>query len=87
MREPSDEYERAPCERCGAATLDEAETRCQPWSDQSGEYYCAVPEDDVDGEGFLLRPTSLFYERMNAWVDEQLAKDCANAEKKDAEHG
>jgi hypothetical protein len=40
-------YRPAPCQGCGATTLNEAGRMCRPTSNPSGEYSCAG-----DGEGF-----------------------------------
>lgn len=46
-----------PCPGCGAVTLDEAATRCQPVQSQSGEWGCPCSESpDEDGLIYVVNP-------------------------------
>ncbi len=70
---PGRRYRASACPRCKATTLDDAETVCQPWQDESGEYSC--PGDDS-----ILNPFSV------KWTTEgracELTKASAKAEAK-----
>src|SRR5262245_20749678 len=63
---PSLRFERAPCCTCGAASETEAETKCRPTSDESGEKHCGT---DFDGSGFAITATAASLDVMDAWID------------------
>jgi hypothetical protein len=69
-RVPGMDYERAPCPRCGATTIVEAETRCRPERDITDEWVCPAGENE-DAEGYLCQPSAQGIANLNAWVDEQ----------------
>lgn len=66
--------ERATCPLCGAATLEEAGTRCQQGSDETGEYYCKGGMDE-DAEGFLTRPTAASIKALDDWCDREMQEE------------
>ena len=67
---PARELKRSPCPRCGARTLNQAETRCRPQQDITGDYVCpSGDERDVDSNGYFRVETASFIEKMNAWYD------------------
>lgn len=61
-----------PCPHCGARNEDEANTLCRPSTDQTGERYCA---GEFNAEGVAVQPTPESIAAMDAWIDEQVAKD------------
>lgn len=63
-------YERAPCPRCGAATEDEAGTRCMPTRDETGEAFC--PGETTDCHGYFLFPTAESLAREAEWFDARI---------------
>lgn len=67
-------WKRGPCSDCGAHTIFEAETKCRPHQDQSGEYYCAQPDGHEDAEGYFVQETDHAIAVRDAWVDEEVAK-------------
>ena len=62
----------APCPRCGALNEDEANTKCRPVSDETGERYCG---GEFNKPGVSVQPTTESIAEMDAWVDEQVAND------------
>jgi hypothetical protein len=58
-------YERTPCHACGAATEAEAETKCRPSSDETGESWCGT---DFDAEGYAVSPTTESLQAQDAWI-------------------
>lgn len=79
--DPALRYRPAPCQGCGAKTLDEAGGRCRPTSDQSGEYHCAGSESfnpfgtkwDANGRACQLTNKCAKAEAraLAAWCDDQ----------------
>lgn len=63
---PELKYQRAACHFCGAVTELEAETKCKPTTDETGERYCG---SDFDAEGFSVTPTQESLAAQNAWID------------------
>jgi hypothetical protein len=63
---PELKYHREPCHFCGAVNELEAETKCRPTSDETGERYCGA---DFDKEGFAVAPTQDSLAAQNAWID------------------
>lgn len=43
----------APCPRCGATTVAEAEKMCRPTQSPCGEYSCGTPDDAPETGGML----------------------------------
>lgn len=73
----SEDLERRPCERCGAATIDEAGEKCRPNSDPSGEFWCPCSEATEDVDGYFLAPNAAQTKAdasLAAWVDEEVRK-------------
>lgn len=70
MREPMPEirYKRGPCITCGARTERQAETKCQPTQDQTGEWSCA---GDFDVTGWSRVPTAESIRELDAWCDRE----------------
>jgi hypothetical protein len=64
------DYERAACPMCGARTLEEASTLCQPYQTEDGDAFC--DGDKADDEGFILQMSAAGAARLDAWVDAQL---------------
>jgi len=64
--QPSLIYRREPCHLCGAVTEQEAETKCRPTSDQTGERGCG---SEFDKEGFAVAPTEASLIAEAAWID------------------
>jgi hypothetical protein len=62
---PELKYVREPCHMCGAVTEGEAETKCKPKSDQTGERYCGC--DTFDAEGYALGPTLESMAAQESW--------------------
>jgi hypothetical protein len=62
------------CPKCGARTVDEAETRCRPTSDETGEYYCPGG-DREDEQGRILLPTPESVDAMDAWIAEEMKRE------------
>lgn len=48
---------RSACPKCGARTEKQAETKCRPSQDETGEYSCPGSEATVDAQGWFLGPT------------------------------
>lgn len=66
--QPKRELKRAPCPRCGARTLRQAETRCRPQRDFTDEYVCpSGDEADVDEHGFFRVETDRYLKKMDEW--------------------
>lgn len=61
---PSLEFKHAPCVKCGARTERQAETKCKPVQDMSGEYECP---GEFDKQGKSIVPTELSIRRLDAW--------------------
>lgn len=66
MVKPSLIYVRGPCINCGAVDEVEAETKCRPVTDQTGEWYC---DADFDAEGFSIIPTEESLKALDAYYD------------------
>lgn len=60
-------FKRAPCSKCGAKTVTEAEKKCIPVQDQTGEYTC--PGIDEDADGYFQSPTTASIKAMDQWID------------------
>ncbi len=71
--DPALRYRPAPCQGCGATTLDDAGRMCRPTSDPSGEYSCAGSEGynpfgtkwTTDGQACQLTKSSVVYHLKN----------------------
>ncbi len=61
---PELKFTREPCHRCGAADMDEAETKCRPHTDQTGEYWCGAEFDD---DGYAIAPTAESLAAQDQW--------------------
>lgn len=70
---PALQFVREPCHLCGAADETEAETKCRPSTDQTGEYYCGC---DFDDDGFAITPTPETLAAQDAWYGTHY--DCFN---------
>ena len=68
---PSLEFERRACSRCGATNVTEAETKCRPSSDETGEWFCPAG-DNEDAEGYFLRLTEASLAELDAWCERQM---------------
>ncbi len=66
------EFAPAPCPRCGATNEDEAGRLCRPQSDQTGERECP---GEFNGAGISVQATPESIAAMDAWIDQQVAKD------------
>lgn len=58
----------APCPSCGAVDMDDANEKCRPSSDQTGERYCNGEFNDA---GFSVQPTPESIADLDRWCDEQ----------------
>lgn len=70
-RMPKQEKAHAPCVKCGAMTELEAETKCRPSQDMSGEYECP---GDFDEHGRSVVETQASIAAMAAWYEQHA--DC-----------
>ncbi len=66
------EYERAPCAWCGAVSVDDAETKCRPVRDETGEGKC--PAKNEDEAGFFTRPTAASLAALDAAIDVEVKR-------------
>lgn len=48
---------RSACPKCGAKNEKQAETKCRPSQDETGEYSCPGSDGMVDAQGWFLGPT------------------------------
>jgi len=62
---PELKYVREPCHMCGAVTEGEAEMKCRPSTDQTGERYCGC--DTFDADGYALGPTLESMAAQESW--------------------
>lgn len=62
---PPLKYERGPCHACGAVTEKDAETKCRPSSDETGERWCGA---DFDKDGFAVGPTTESLQEQETWI-------------------
>lgn len=69
---PLVQYAPAPCPKCGAVREEEAETKCKPQSDETGERYCP---GEFDRDGNSVQPTPESIAAIDAW--------CKNEERRD----
>lgn len=74
MEQPKLEYAPAPCPRCGAENVAQANLDCRPSSDETGEQFCPSTDLPTDNYGRLLFPTPDSLERLDAWIDEQMTE-------------
>ncbi|RWB67611.1 hypothetical protein [Mesorhizobium sp.] len=75
------DYEPRACTVCGATTSSEAGKLCRSYQIPSGDYTCdGHPEEESypDGRLRFLSPAGI--ERINAWVEEQVAADRENGQ-------
>lgn len=81
-------YEHRACSICGAKTEDEAGNLCQSYQIPSGDYTCnGGAEDEAYPDGRLRFLSAKGLAAIDAWVDEQVAKDQAkHAEQVRQEH-
>jgi hypothetical protein len=71
-------YEHRACSICGARTDDEAGNLCKSYQLPSGDYTCdGGAEEEAYPDGRLRFLSAEGIEAINAWVDEQVAKDHA----------
>ena len=70
--QPEPEYERGPCERCGARIQAQAEKICQPQRDETGEGTCPA---DFDAAGYSIRVTPAYLDALGAWILRKVADD------------
>jgi hypothetical protein len=68
-------WEPAPCAQCGAVDMDDANAKCRPSTDDTGERYCAGEFND---DGISVQPTAASLVILNAWC-------AANADRSDGE--
>jgi hypothetical protein len=62
-------YQREPCSICGAITEKEAETKCKPQSDETGERYCGSEFLN----GFAVAATAESLAAESDWYDRHYA--------------
>lgn len=67
---PSLVYTLAPCPGCGAVREEEAETKCRPSTDQTGERNCP---GEFDRDGNSIQPSKESLDAFDRWIDEQAA--------------
>ena len=66
--QPELEFERSPCPRCGAVDIDDANGKCRPSQDETGEYWCAGEfGDGGENDGYSIRPTAASLAALNEW--------------------
>jgi len=65
---PALKLKREACHLCGARNLSEAETKCRPSSDETGERFCGC--DTFDDAGFALGPTIESMVEQERWYRE-----------------
>ena len=71
-----DHYEHRACAVCGATTETEAETLCKSYQTPSGDYTCdGGAEDEAYPDGRLRFLSAEGLAAIDAWVNEQVAKD------------
>jgi hypothetical protein len=68
---PRPQYERAPCEKCGATTERQAETLCRPVQDISGDYECP---GKFNARGQSIRQTADSVKQQSAWFSAEAAR-------------
>lgn len=77
-------YEHRACAVCGATTEDEAGKKSQSYQLPTGDYTCnGGAEDEAYPDGRLRFLSAEGLEAINAWVDEQVAKDQALHEERE----
>lgn len=64
------EFIHGPCPRCGAATFEEAATKCRPFQMPSGDYKCGSPDEGPNAENetgplYQINPE---YERLSGYL-------------------
>jgi hypothetical protein len=64
-------YVPTPCPGCGAIDMDDANDKCRPSSDETGEVFCS---GEFDESGISVQPTAESLAEMDAWIDEQVEK-------------
>lgn len=68
---PPAEWIKGPCPDCGAVTLKEAETRCRPQSDQTGEVFCPTTDAPETG-GFVHVVNPAYVKWLDAKIDAEM---------------
>lgn len=70
MREPMPAmtYKRGPCIKCGARTEKQAETKCRPTQDMTGEWSCPGEFDD---KGWSKVPSPESIKAIDDWCDRE----------------
>lgn len=72
---PSYTWAAAPCPDCGALDMDEANEKCRPTSDETGERYCGGEFNDA---GISVQPTAESLAAIDAWIAREVSSDAAH---------
>lgn len=69
---PALSYQPAPCPRCGARNMEEADQLCRPVEDETGERDCATEFNDG---GVSVQPTPESLKAFDDWLDAEAARE------------
>lgn len=62
-------YAPAPCPKCGAVSALDAETKCQPVQDETGEWTCPSSDAITNVDGLFMFFTAASLAEWDKWLD------------------